>query len=56
MYRRWCRVGAVFALCVSSHWTHGNRASQPAGGRADLGDDHPDAAESSDNLISTRPV
>ncbi|MCK7468885.1 MAG: hypothetical protein MZU91_12680 [Desulfosudis oleivorans] len=38
-------LGQVFPAPVQAIGAHGDRAGQPAGGRADLGDDHPDAAE-----------
>ncbi len=46
VFERYLSVWVAFAQRVSGHWSHGGGPGQPAGGRADLGDDHPDAAES----------
>jgi ACR3 family arsenite transporter len=38
-------LGQMAARAVPGHRPHGDSPGQPAGGAADLGDDHPDAAE-----------
>ena len=45
VHRCWHCPGPVAAWPVPGAWPHGDRPGQPAGGPADLGDDHPDAAE-----------
>ena len=53
VHRRRHRARPAFPAPFQALGAHGSGAGQPAGGPADLGDDHPDAAE--DRLRRARP-